>query len=318
MALFFRCVFLVALLGAAALGDKSAESAKAKRTNSRFDVLTRHRGDGKYPRIQPRSIVTPVPDSESNTSLGGPAAPPADGSENASTVSSGSASPSDMETEDCDCNGDEGEEKKKECESKCKNKEIKSASPSKSRSKSKSKSMERNEVSHPVPQKPEGQQQQEAQVNVQGEVKPGLENGNDNTGSQSPPAGSPANGSGTPETPNGKPGTTQEGSLSENRPGAEKEQQVPQKSDKQLDSTNNGDAAKDNADGTESNGDTSEKEKAENNNEARGGRDGQEKSIGSNEGRSGKDGSAETSSANLSGKTFTVLLFAVFARFGAW
>ncbi|CCD18456.1 hypothetical protein, conserved in T. vivax, partial [Trypanosoma vivax Y486] len=301
MALFFRCIFLVALLGAAALGDKGTGSVGTKRTDSRFDVLPRHRETKEYPKIRPRSPLVPVPGSESNTSSGVPAAPPADGSESTSPDTSTVSRPvsGSKQATECNCS----EEEKEECESKCKNKEIKSASPSKSRSKSKSKSMEKNEVSHPVPPKPEGQLQQEGQDNVQGEAQQGLENGSESTGKKLPEASSPASGSGSPETPKSKPAAEQVGdSLSENRPGKEKEHAAPQNSDKQLDSTNNGESAKDNVDKTESNGDASDKEKAENNDEEKGGRDGWESSIASNEGRSGKDGSAETSSANFSGK----------------
>ncbi|KAH8620318.1 hypothetical protein ERJ75_000085400 [Trypanosoma vivax] len=298
MALFFRCVFL-ALLGAAALGDKSAESARTTRTNSRLDVLTGHRGGGKYPRIQPRSVVTSVPGSESNTSSSVPGIQTTVINGSTSPVVSTAASPPAETREDCNCSEEE-EEKKKKCAPKCE----------KRVSKSKSKIMEKNEVSHSVPKKPEGQEQQEQEVTIQGEGQQGLENGSENTGNQAPAAGSP-------ETPNSKPAAEQVGgSSSENRPGAEKEHAAPQKSDKQLGSTNNDEPAKDNVDKTRSNGDTSEKEKAENNNEAKGERDGQEKSIGSNEGRSEENGSAETSSANLSGKTLTVLLLAIFARFG--
>ncbi|KAG8338945.1 hypothetical protein TRVL_10228 [Trypanosoma vivax] len=311
MALFFRCVFL-ALLGAAALGDKGAGSVRTTRTDPRLGVLTRHREARKYPRIQPRPVVTSETGGESNTSLGGPAVQ--------TTVTNGSTSlnnstvsPQPELKKDCNCS----EEKKKECESKCKNKEIKSTSKSKSELLS---PPSQDSAAHPKQevQDSEHVERQEQQVTEQGEAQQGPENGSDITEKQLPSATSPASGSGSPEPPKRKPAAEQVGgSSSENRPGAGQEHAAPQESDKQLGSTNNGAPAEGNVDKSESIGDTSEKEKAENNNEAKGGRDGQEKSIGLNEGRSGENGSAETSTSNLSGKTLTVLLLAIFARFGA-
>ncbi|CCD21081.1 hypothetical protein ERJ75_000303200 [Trypanosoma vivax] len=308
MVLFFRCVFL-ALLGVAALGDKGAESTRTTRTNSRLVVLTRHRGGEKHPRIQPRSFVTPGQEGVNASSSSGSAVQTTVGDENTS-LNNVTVPPPTEKTEVCKCDEDKGEEVKKECESECKKKESKSKSPSKS--------MKEIQPSESPLQGPGGQLQQEGQVNVQGEAQQVPENGKGNKGDQSSAAGSPASGSDAPKTPNSKPGTTQESSLSEKKPGEEAEKQDPQNSDKQLGSTNNDESAKGNADKTESNGDTSEKEKAESNDEAKGGRDRQESTHDSSEGRNGKDGSAGTSSAIFSGKTLTVLLLAILACFGAW
>ncbi|CCD20282.1 hypothetical protein ERJ75_000075000 [Trypanosoma vivax] len=315
MALFFRCVFLVALLGVAALGDKGTGSARTTRTNPRSGVLSRHREGGKYPRIQPRSVVTSETGSGSNTSSSVPGIQTT-ASEESTSLNNSTVSQQTELKKDCGCNDDcncsEEENEKEECRLKCK--EEKSKIPSSN--------VEENEVSQSSLQNPERQEQQEPQVvsahveqqeqqvTIQGEAQQGLESSSDITGNQSPSAGSP-------EAPKSKPAAEQVGgNSSENRPGKEKEHATPKKSDKQLGSTNNGESAKDNADKTESIGDTSEKEKAENNDETKGERDGQESTIGPNEGRSGENGSAETSSANLSGKTLTVLLLAILASFG--
>ncbi|KAG8340718.1 hypothetical protein TRVL_08454 [Trypanosoma vivax] len=310
MALLFRCAFLVALLGMAALGDKGAGNTRKKGPNSGLGTFSRHRGDGKYLKIQPRSPLAPVQESVDVSNSSGAAVPKAATNESTSQTIITPDPPPGETKKDCKCIEDEEEEEKEECVSECEKKESKSKS--KSRSKSKPKSPSKSKALSSPSQDSVAQPQQEVQVNVQGEVQQSLENGKDNTGNQSPSAGSPG-------TPNSKPADAQVGgSLSENRPGAEKEHAAPQNSGKQLGSTNNDGTAKDNADETESIGDASEKEKAENNDETKGGHDGQGKPIDSSEGQTGENGSAETSSANFSGKTLTVLLLAILACFGAW